>query len=96
MHMLLVCLFPYIISFIHVLGFLNGAMGTIVDIVYASDCKSPIDVPLTVMVDFNNYHGVCFREGINMIPNITQTSNWKHQLEPHVKELNYPLSCVGL
>jgi len=49
-------------------GLVNGAMGTIVDIVYASGCKFSIDIPLAVMVDFDNYHSVCFREGTNIIP----------------------------
>ena len=46
-------------------------------IVYASGCKSPIDIPLAVMVDFDNYRGVCFLEGTNIIPITPQTSNWK-------------------
>jgi len=49
-------------------GLINGAMGTIVDIVYASGCKSPIDILFVVMVDFDNYHGVYLREGTNIIP----------------------------
>ena len=29
------------------------------------------------MVDFDNYHGVCFHEGTNIILITPQTSNWK-------------------
>jgi len=58
-------------------GLVNGAMGTIVDILYASGCKSPIGMPLEVMVNFDNYHGVCFCDGTNIIPITPQTSNWK-------------------
>ena len=55
----------------------NGAMSTIVDIIYASGCKSPIDISLAVMVDFDNYHGVCFHEGTNIIPIKPQIAKWK-------------------
>ena len=48
-----------------------GAMGTIVDVVYASGCKSPIDIPLAIIVDFDNYHDVCFHESTNTIPIMT-------------------------
>ncbi|KAL2480002.1 Uncharacterized protein Adt_32976 [Abeliophyllum distichum] len=33
-------------------GLVNGAMGTLVDIVYAINCKPPFDSPLAIMVDF--------------------------------------------
>ncbi|KAL2479995.1 Uncharacterized protein Adt_32961 [Abeliophyllum distichum] len=42
-------------------GLINGAMGTVVDIVYAVNCKSPFDSPLAIMVDFDNYCGISFR-----------------------------------
>ncbi|KAL2500189.1 Uncharacterized protein Adt_25739 [Abeliophyllum distichum] len=58
-------------------GLVNGAMGTVVDIVYAVHCKSPFDSPLAVMVDFDNYRGTSFREGSNIIPIPPITSNWK-------------------
>ncbi|KAL2499053.1 ATP-dependent DNA helicase [Abeliophyllum distichum] len=55
----------------------NGAMSTVVDIVYAVNCKSPFDSPLTIMVDFDNYRGISFRESSNIIPIPPITSNWK-------------------
>ncbi|KAF5195646.1 Atp-dependent dna helicase pif1 [Thalictrum thalictroides] len=58
-------------------GLVNGAMGTIVDIVYASGCGSPFDIPLAIMVDFDSYCGLPFRSGTNIVPIAPQTSNWK-------------------
>ncbi|KAL2481045.1 ATP-dependent DNA helicase [Abeliophyllum distichum] len=58
-------------------GLVNGAMGTVVDIVYAVNCKSPCDLPLAIIVDFDNYRGTSFREGTNLIPIPPITSNWK-------------------
>ena len=52
-------------------GLVNGAMCTM----YTSDCKFPIDIFVTVMVEFDNYHGVWFCEGTNIIPITPQTSN---------------------
>ncbi|KAF5196426.1 Atp-dependent dna helicase pif1 [Thalictrum thalictroides] len=58
-------------------GLVNGAMGTIVDIVYASGCGSPFDIPFAIMVDFDSYCGLPFRSGTNIVPIAPQTSNWK-------------------
>ncbi|KAL2474964.1 ATP-dependent DNA helicase [Abeliophyllum distichum] len=58
-------------------GLVNGAMGTVVDIVYAVNYKSPCDLPLAIIVDFDNYRGTNFREGTNLIPIPPITSNWK-------------------
>ncbi|KAF6168491.1 hypothetical protein GIB67_005043 [Kingdonia uniflora] len=55
----------------------NGAVGIVVDIVYSSSTKLPNDLPLAVMVDFDNYSGKNFREGTNIIPVPPQTINWK-------------------
>ncbi|KAL5725506.1 hypothetical protein ACHQM5_008644 [Ranunculus cassubicifolius] len=58
-------------------GLVNGAMGTVVDIVYGPGCKSPIDIPLSVMIKFDNYTGSHFRSNTTVIPIPPQTSHWK-------------------
>ena len=67
----------------------NGAMSTIVDIIYASGCKSLIDISLAVMVDFDNYHGVCFHEGTNIIP--IQIANWKTSSRISCQRIELPI-----
>ncbi|KAL2462147.1 ATP-dependent DNA helicase [Abeliophyllum distichum] len=72
-------------------GLVNGAMGTVVDIVYAVHCKSPFDSPLAVMVDFDNYRGTSFREGSNIIPIPPITSNWKASNETSCQRTQIPI-----
>ncbi|KAI3872509.1 hypothetical protein MKX03_004572 [Papaver bracteatum] len=47
-------------------GLVNGSMGTITYIVYEEGLKSPIDMPIAVMVDFDTYTGPKFVEESNL------------------------------
>ncbi|KAF6162631.1 hypothetical protein GIB67_003177 [Kingdonia uniflora] len=47
-------------------GLVNGAMGTVVEIVYSSSSKPLSDLLLAVIIDFDNYRGTLFREGSNI------------------------------
>ncbi|XP_026451238.1 ATP-dependent DNA helicase PIF1-like [Papaver somniferum] len=50
-------------------GLVNGSRGVVVDIVYAEGKKSPEDMPIAVMVDFDMYTGPKFRERSNIYSN---------------------------
>ncbi|KAL5698787.1 DNA helicase [Ranunculus cassubicifolius] len=58
-------------------GLVNGARGIVEDIVYASGRKSPDDMPVAVMVNFDIYRGPKFRPNTNIIPIVPQTATWK-------------------
>ncbi|KAI3996864.1 hypothetical protein MKX01_021140 [Papaver californicum] len=50
-------------------GFVNGSMGTIVDVVYLNGEKSPTDMPVAVMVEFDKYIGQQLYERSNLVIN---------------------------
>ena len=54
----------------------NGSTGTVVDIVYSHDSQPP-DLPIAIIVKFNNYSGPAFLDDNNCvpIPPITATVN---------------------
>ncbi|KAF6155028.1 hypothetical protein GIB67_035775 [Kingdonia uniflora] len=72
-------------------GLVNGAVGTAVNIVYSSSTKPPNDLPLTVMVDFDNYSGKNFCEGTIIIPIPPQNLSWKTSSE----KPNYIVSSLA-
>ena len=59
-----------------VVGLCNGSTGTVVDIVYARDSQPP-DLPIAVIVQFDNYSGPSFSHVPNCvpIPPVTATVN---------------------
>ncbi|KAI3895169.1 hypothetical protein MKX03_025561 [Papaver bracteatum] len=57
-------------------GLVNGSRGVVVDIVYENGEKSPTDMPIAVMVDFDKYMGPKLYPGSNVIPITPQTENW--------------------
>ncbi|KAI3992757.1 hypothetical protein MKX01_021718 [Papaver californicum] len=57
-------------------GLVNGSMGTVVDVVYSSEEKSPSDMPVVVMVDFDKYIGQQLYEGSNVIPVTPIITSW--------------------
>ncbi|KAL5717816.1 DNA helicase [Ranunculus cassubicifolius] len=58
-------------------GLVNGAMGIVDSIVYGQGCRTPVDMPVEVMVNFDNYNGPAYKEGTRIIPITPHTTHWK-------------------
>ncbi|KAE8736723.1 hypothetical protein FOCC_FOCC017822, partial [Frankliniella occidentalis] len=58
-------------------GLVNGATGTVVDIVYQPGRAQPEDLPAVVMVKFDNYTGPTVGDGLVPVP--TLVHSWDHE-----------------
>ncbi|XP_026290476.2 ATP-dependent DNA helicase PIF1-like [Frankliniella occidentalis] len=58
-------------------GLVNGATGTVVDIVYQPGRAQPEDLPTVVMVKFDNYTGPTVADGLVPVP--TLVHSWDHE-----------------
>ncbi|XP_026290155.2 ATP-dependent DNA helicase PIF1-like [Frankliniella occidentalis] len=58
-------------------GLVNGATGTVVDIVYQPGRAQPEDLPAVVMVKFDNYTGPTVADGLVPVPTLVHT--WDHE-----------------
>ncbi len=73
-------------------GLVNGATGTVVDIVYGRDKSSPNDLPVAVMVRFDHYAGPTMPDGT--VPIATQLRGWDDGQGTHCTREQFPL-CLA-
>ncbi|KAK3922011.1 ATP-dependent DNA helicase [Frankliniella fusca] len=73
-------------------GLVNGTTGTVEDIVYARDKSSPNDLPVAVMVRFNNYTGPTMPDGT--VPIASQLRSWDDGQGTHCTREQFPL-CLA-
>ncbi|KAI3913055.1 hypothetical protein MKW92_038757, partial [Papaver armeniacum] len=73
-------------------GLVNGSMGVVVDIVHKNGEKSPTDMPIVVMVDFDKYTGPKLYPGSNVIPITPQTTSWISASGVTCQRIQLPLS----
>ncbi|KAI3952958.1 hypothetical protein MKX01_028650 [Papaver californicum] len=57
-------------------GLVNGSTRTVMNIVYANGKKSPTDLHVAVVVDFDKFIGPKLYQGSNVLPITLQTTSW--------------------
>lgn len=57
-------------------GLVNGAVGTVVDILYDQDCSSPENLPAIILCSFDSYTGPTVIPQTNVIPIAPVTASW--------------------
>ncbi|KAE8739488.1 hypothetical protein FOCC_FOCC015019 [Frankliniella occidentalis] len=73
-------------------GLVNGATGTVVDIIYSPDKSPPDDLPVAVMVRFDKYSGPTMPDGTVPIP--TQVRGWDDNKGTHCTREQFPLALA--
>ncbi|KAE8745030.1 hypothetical protein FOCC_FOCC008342 [Frankliniella occidentalis] len=54
----------------------NGAMGTVVDIVYREGEKSPDNMPAVILIMFDDYDGPFLHDDLKVVPSPAITKSW--------------------
>ncbi|KAK3922031.1 ATP-dependent DNA helicase [Frankliniella fusca] len=73
-------------------GLVNGATGTVVDIIYEPNKAPPNDLPVAVMVRFDKYSGPTMADG--SVPIATQLRGWDDSQGTHCTREQFPL-CLA-
>ncbi|KAJ1518937.1 hypothetical protein ONE63_011454 [Megalurothrips usitatus] len=73
------------------MGLVNGALGTVVDIVYAPNKSPPEDPPAVVMVRFDSYRGPTLADGLVPVPSMVR--GWEVGSASYSRE-QFPLTVA--
>ena len=73
-------------------GLVNGAAGTVVDIIYSRDKAPPEELPSVIMVRFDHYTGPTMPDGTVPIPTIVR--GWDDGQGNHLSREQFPLALA--
>ena len=77
-------------------GLCNGATGPVVDIIYQNNHQPP-DLPIAVIVEFENYRGPVFNEIANhCVSQYAQSLSHHKQKQVSMRGNSYLLGLLGL
>jgi len=75
-------------------GLVNGAVGTVVDIVYETGLSSPSDLPAVILCSFPSYTGPSLIPDQNVVPICSMTSKWVTKTGITCTRKQFPLSVA--
>ncbi|KAE8739231.1 hypothetical protein FOCC_FOCC015271 [Frankliniella occidentalis] len=73
-------------------GLVNGALGTVVDVIYHHDKAPPEDPPAVIMVKFDDYSGPTMPDGT--VPIISMMRGWEDKNGRRLTREQFPLSLA--